>query len=102
MTGDKDSPDVMRMLGQPTRCEEGAGFPMSCAATGLESRVLKDKPPHVRRRFVPLGLCIWQADVVGFAPAPRSSGEGDCAVPVLYLILRFLADLAGSGGSDQA
>ena len=29
-------------------------------------------------------------------------GTADCAVPVLYLILRFLEDLAISGGSDPA
>ena len=28
--------------------------------------------------------------------------ESSCTVPVLYLILRFLEDLAGSGGSDPA
>ena len=37
---------------------------------------------------------------------PRSTNAlttwGDCAVPVLYLILRFLEDLAVSGGSDPA
>ena len=31
-----------------------------------------------------------------------SEGAMSCAVPVLYLILRFLEDLAVSGGSDPA
>jgi hypothetical protein len=32
----------------------------------------------------------------------RGEGGGSCTVPVLYLILKFLEDLAGSGGSDPA
>jgi hypothetical protein len=30
------------------------------------------------------------------------ASDAACTVPVLYLILRFLVDLASSGGSDRA
>jgi hypothetical protein len=37
-----------------------------------------------------------------FSRYGKKGGDSGCAVPVLYLIVRFLVDLAVSRGSDRA
>ena len=91
---------------QPTRDDEFLG----CVTPGNPDAI----PPvpraawHRRRRAgnAAAGQRLRQQrlrrpqDVIGNPRGRRE--ETICAVPVLYLILRFLEDLAGSGGSDPA
>lgn len=75
-----------------------------CVALVGESGAGKTTLLRCSNRIVPSSGPV-QVEGIDFPLSPSWRLHGpkrDCAVPVLYLILAFLVDLADSGGCDRA